>query len=485
MKSQGCGTREPSTGLWDAAALSRVPRLSRAACLHGKQHCRRSLPGDTLPPSETLSQLRARRAARTPRRVEPAPSSFSPRSAPHLPPPAVTGRVVVERPEPRRQHQLNAVEQAVVGGAQPRDCGRHVGTTRRPSTTGVSACRPVTPPASPSPHDPPSFRYAPPSPPSSRMEECRNPARSLADRLGGGAGRKGPAAAIGWGRLARRAEPALWAERCRPSLGRARESSLCPAQRWPRYRLHTPYQDGRRRKLRPAAAHPELRWPPRGFTAQLICVTRHIHGAPAPQRGGGAPSSRERRGVSERRPCPATLPPLPEAGLHGGGAPWGRSAEPLPAPPLSLLLAPSLVRSLGCCPSVPRREAGAGFHGDRAARPEAAERPAPRGAMSRGRCPHLLWDVRKRSLGLEEPGLLRRHYLGKGAAASGPGSGHPPSPLRGGRTRPPSFPARLCRPSRRCRGPARGEGAELLLEAAPSVPHGRCWPAGRPRSPPT
>uniref|UniRef100_A0A8B9UN72 DDB1- and CUL4-associated factor 6 n=1 Tax=Anas zonorhyncha TaxID=75864 RepID=A0A8B9UN72_9AVES len=28
--------------------------------------------------------------------------------------------------------------------------------------------------------------------------------------------------------------------------------------------------------------------------------------------------------------------------------------------------------------------------------------------MSRGRCPHLLWDVRKRSLGLEEPGLLRR-----------------------------------------------------------------------------
>ncbi|KAM6292510.1 DDB1- and CUL4-associated factor 6 isoform 5-T5 [Porphyrio hochstetteri] len=33
--------------------------------------------------------------------------------------------------------------------------------------------------------------------------------------------------------------------------------------------------------------------------------------------------------------------------------------------------------------------------------------------MSRGHCPHLLWDVRKRSLGLEEPGLLRRHYLGR------------------------------------------------------------------------
>ncbi|XP_051636010.1 DDB1- and CUL4-associated factor 6 isoform X5 [Manacus candei] len=33
--------------------------------------------------------------------------------------------------------------------------------------------------------------------------------------------------------------------------------------------------------------------------------------------------------------------------------------------------------------------------------------------MSRGRCPHLLWDVQKRSLGLEEPGLLRRHYLGR------------------------------------------------------------------------
>ncbi|KAM9019915.1 DDB1- and CUL4-associated factor 6 isoform 4-T4 [Ara ararauna] len=33
--------------------------------------------------------------------------------------------------------------------------------------------------------------------------------------------------------------------------------------------------------------------------------------------------------------------------------------------------------------------------------------------MSRGHCHHVLWDVRKRSLGLEEPGLLRRHYLGR------------------------------------------------------------------------
>ncbi|XP_077198358.1 DDB1- and CUL4-associated factor 6 isoform X2 [Paroedura picta] len=33
--------------------------------------------------------------------------------------------------------------------------------------------------------------------------------------------------------------------------------------------------------------------------------------------------------------------------------------------------------------------------------------------MSRGCCTHLLWDVRKRSLGLEEPGLLRRRYLGR------------------------------------------------------------------------
>uniref|UniRef100_A0A8C6VSD3 DDB1- and CUL4-associated factor 6 n=1 Tax=Naja naja TaxID=35670 RepID=A0A8C6VSD3_NAJNA len=31
--------------------------------------------------------------------------------------------------------------------------------------------------------------------------------------------------------------------------------------------------------------------------------------------------------------------------------------------------------------------------------------------MSRGCCTHLLWDVKKRSLGLEEPGLLRRRYL--------------------------------------------------------------------------
>lgn len=46
--------------------------------------------------------------------------------------------------------------------------------------------------------------------------------------------------------------------------------------------------------------------------------------------------------------------------------------------------------------------------------------------MSRGHCPHLLWDVRKRSLGLEEPGLLRRHYLGKGAAGAGEaGAGEP------------------------------------------------------------
>uniref|UniRef100_A0A672TYY8 DDB1- and CUL4-associated factor 6 n=1 Tax=Strigops habroptila TaxID=2489341 RepID=A0A672TYY8_STRHB len=44
--------------------------------------------------------------------------------------------------------------------------------------------------------------------------------------------------------------------------------------------------------------------------------------------------------------------------------------------------------------------------------------PCPRRARSaRGHvprhCHHLLWDVRKRSLGLEEPGLLRRHYLGR------------------------------------------------------------------------
>ncbi|XP_059349867.1 DDB1- and CUL4-associated factor 6 isoform X2 [Ammospiza nelsoni] len=45
--------------------------------------------------------------------------------------------------------------------------------------------------------------------------------------------------------------------------------------------------------------------------------------------------------------------------------------------------------------------------------PLGARRCRPRGAMSRGRCPHLLWDVRKRTLGLEEPGLLRRHYLGR------------------------------------------------------------------------
>lgn len=171
--------------------------------------------------------------------------------------------------------------------------------------------------------------------------------------------------------------------------------------------------------------------------------------------------------MSEHRPSRPS-PPLPEAGLRGGGAPWGRGGEPPPAPPLPLSLTRSLRRSPGRCPSVPRREAGAGFHGDRAARPAAAERPAPRGAMSRGRCPHLLWDVRKRSLGLEEPGLLRRHYLGKGAAASGPGSGGSPPPFpRGGRARPPSFPARVCRPSRHGRGPARGGGGRTVARGRP------------------
>ncbi|XP_066476674.1 DDB1- and CUL4-associated factor 6 isoform X3 [Tiliqua scincoides] len=33
--------------------------------------------------------------------------------------------------------------------------------------------------------------------------------------------------------------------------------------------------------------------------------------------------------------------------------------------------------------------------------------------MSRSCCTHLLWDVRKRGLGLEDPGLLRRRYLGR------------------------------------------------------------------------
>ncbi|XP_063161604.1 DDB1- and CUL4-associated factor 6 isoform X2 [Candoia aspera] len=33
--------------------------------------------------------------------------------------------------------------------------------------------------------------------------------------------------------------------------------------------------------------------------------------------------------------------------------------------------------------------------------------------MSRDCCTHLLWDVKKRTLGLEDPGLLRRRYLGR------------------------------------------------------------------------
>lgn len=190
------------------------------------------------------------------------------------------------------------------------------------------------------------------------------------------------------------------------------------------------------------------------------------------------------RGGACRSAAPhAPPPPLPEAGLRGGGAPWGRGGEPPPAPPLPLSLTCSLRRSPGRCPSVPRREAGAGFHGDRAARPAAAERPAPRGAMSRGRCPHLLWDVRKRSLGLEEPGLLRRHYLGKGAAASGPGSGGSPPPLPPRRPCPaakfprPRVPPLPPRPGPREGG--RGENCCSRPSRAPLTAVGcRCWPAG-------
>lgn len=190
------------------------------------------------------------------------------------------------------------------------------------------------------------------------------------------------------------------------------------------------------------------------------------------------------RGGACRSAAPhAPPPPLPEAGLRGGGAPWGRGGEPPPAPPLPLSLTRSLRRSPGRCPSVPRREAGAGFHGDRAARPAAAERPAPRGAMSRGRCPHLLWDVRKRSLGLEEPGLLRRHYLGKGAAASGPGSGGSPPPLPPRRPCPaakfprPRVPPLPPRPGPREGG--RGENCCSRPSRAPLTAVGcRCWPAG-------
>lgn len=190
------------------------------------------------------------------------------------------------------------------------------------------------------------------------------------------------------------------------------------------------------------------------------------------------------RGGACRSAAPhAPPPPLPEAGLRGGGAPWGRGGEPPPAPPLPLSLTRSLRRSPGRCPSVPRREAGAGFHGDRAARPAAAERPAPRGAMSRDRCPHLLWDVRKRSLGLEEPGLLRRHYLGKGAAASGPGSGGSPPPLPPRRPCPaakfprPRVPPLPPRPGPREGG--RGENCCSRPSRAPLTAVGcRCWPAG-------
>lgn len=218
---------------------------------------------------------------------------------------------------------------------------------------------------------------------------------------------------------------------------------------------------------------------PLSSSASLVTST-----TPPPQRGGGAPSPRERRGVSKHRPSRRSpSPPLPEAGLRGGGAPWGRGAEPPPAPPLPLSLTCSLRRSPGRCPSVPRREAGAGFHGDRAARPAAAERPAPRGAMSRGRCPHLLWDVRKRSLGLEEPGLLRRHYLGKGAAASGPGSGGSPPPLPPRRPCPaakfprPRVPPLPPRPGPREGG--RGENCCSRPSRAPLTAVGcRCWPAG-------
>lgn len=40
--------------------------------------------------------------------------------------------------------------------------------------------------------------------------------------------------------------------------------------------------------------------------------------------------------------------------------------------------------------------------------------------MSRGgSCPHLLWDVRRRSLGLEDPSRLRSRYLGEPGRGAG------------------------------------------------------------------
>lgn len=130
---------------------------------------------------------------------------------------------------------------------------------------------------------------------------------------------------------------------------------------------------------------------------------------------GGAPSAARARLplVSGRRA------PLPAGGrgprCRGGRGParGGRAPDP---PRLWLAVGASARGGRGARARGPL----GGSHGDRArpagpgASPQLRARPSrPRGAMSRGRCPHLLWDVRKRTLGLEEPGLLRRHYLGK------------------------------------------------------------------------
>lgn len=190
-------------------------------------------------------------------------------------------------------------------------------------------------------------------------------------------------------------------------------------------------------------------------------------------RGGATSPARARRPLQSRAP-PRSLPVGVAPAAGGGGRAWprarARGGRGPHAPRLRLA-----VGALGARRVRARGPPLGGSHGDRA-RPAGPGAPPPLGArpcgaMSRGRCPHLLWDVRKRSLGLEEPALLRRHYLGKHGRRRGKGRREGAAeelrpclaPHRAGTGGPAS-------PSRRRRSPARPR-----CPAAPKFSRAPLW----------
>lgn len=209
-------------------------------------------PRPRLPPPRRTSPLPSALAAAaapggTPRsppppRTRPA-AKVTPSALPARSRPAagggrpVTCRVVVKGPEPRRQLELDAVEQSVVGGAEPRDGGRHVGTAmgaRGPGCGGgggegwggggASGCRQLLPSATLRPSTAPSEPRLPVTPvPGGRSAASCALIGGLRKRRGGAEG----FAQRYWLRVARpRLARGAGARRSeavsRPSWGRAR-----------------------------------------------------------------------------------------------------------------------------------------------------------------------------------------------------------------------------------------------------------------------